>query len=103
MKDYLKSMRGPLVVAVIIISLFIIGIIPDDKSQNSDFTGDSSKIDCQTPKTNDNMISPNVSPNRFAFGDDAELQYYEDNYDDHFADPEDIITYPDEIFDFNND
>lgn len=34
---------------------------------------------------------------------DKELEYYQDYFDDYYDDPEDIITYPDEIFDFNND
>lgn len=28
------------------------------------------------------------------------IDYYNENFDDHFDDPEDIITYPDSVFDF---
>lgn len=34
---------------------------------------------------------------------DKELEYYDEHFDDYHDDPEDGITYPDEIFDFNDD
>ena len=34
---------------------------------------------------------------------DMELEYYDEHFDDYHDDPEDGITYPDEIFDFYDD
>ncbi len=34
---------------------------------------------------------------------DSELDYFEDHYDGYYDDPEDELTYPPEIFDFNRD
>ena len=39
----------------------------------------------------------------FQPGPDPELEYYAEHFDDYFNDPEDLLEYPDEIFDFNLD
>ena len=44
----------------------------------------------------------NFHPELFESGSD-ELEYYDTHFDDYWDDPEDGITYPDDIFDFYND
>lgn len=57
--------------------------------------------------TDDNNLSSTYSSitsriNRMSVSDPA-LEYFEEHLDDYYDDPEDGVTYPDEIFDFNSD
>lgn len=72
------------------------------ESKTSPDTRIKESVPKQLESINIDMEQPRYPAVKYHFPNepDAELTYFDEHFDDYFDDPEDGITYPDEIFDF---